>query len=225
VTPGTLLIGTPAYYSFCTEVPSDANIVTKQPKQSEGVHATHVRRLVVHGLVVISYSTGNILNWAVPSKSVVLTVTWPESSAVLNTLSVATSRAQTAPGFLKGSGYLVALVPTPVTGLVSVRRLDAPRPGPEPVNAYDGQFSDALAPGAYLITGQDGGAPCPPVKVIVTQGGRPMFPKFTAKASDRAGTPNCRPFAGSVSRCAPFQPVDFARQMQGCSSLSTVPNE
>jgi hypothetical protein len=42
--------------------------------------------------------------------------------------------------------------------------------GPEAVHAYDGQFSHALAPGAYLMTGQDGDAPCPPVKVIVTSG-------------------------------------------------------
>ncbi len=40
---GTLLIGTPAYSSLCTEIPSDANILTMQPEQSEAVHATHVR--------------------------------------------------------------------------------------------------------------------------------------------------------------------------------------
>ena len=167
---GSLLIGTPAYYSFCTEIPSDANIVTMQPEKSEALHATHVRRLMVHGLVVISYSTGGILNWAVPSKSVVLTATGPESSGVLNTLSVATSRAQVAPGFLKGTEYLVAQVRTPVTGLVSLRKLDAPRPGLEAVHAYDGHFSDMLAPGAYLLTGQDGDAACPPVKGSVTSG-------------------------------------------------------
>jgi len=167
---GTLLIGTPAYYSFCTEIPADANIVTMQPEKSDAVDASHVRHLVVHGLDVTSYSTGGIFNWAVPSKNVVLTATGPGSSAVLHTLTVATSQALAAPGVLKGSEYLVALVRTPVTGLVSVKRLDAHGPSLEAVHAYDGQFSDTLPPGRYLVTGQDGDAPCPPVRASVLSG-------------------------------------------------------
>jgi hypothetical protein len=166
---GTLLIGTPAYSSFCPEISADANIVTMQPEESGAVPASHVRRFVVHGLVVISYSTGGIVNWAVPSENVVLAATGPQSSAVLNTLSVATSRAQAAPGVLKGSEYLVAVMRTPVTGLVSVKRLDAHGPALE-VHAYDGQFSDTIAPGRYLVTGQDGDAPCPARRVSVRSG-------------------------------------------------------
>ena len=178
---GTLLIGTPAHYSFCTEIPSDANIVTMQPETTEAVHATHVRRLMVHGLVVISYSTGVIVNWAVPSKSVVLTAKGSESSGVLNTLSIATSRAHAAPGFVTGTEYVVALMRTPVTGPVSVKKLDSPRPDLQTVHAYDGQFSETLAPGTYLMTGQDGDAPCPPVRVIVASGRRTDVPEIDCR--------------------------------------------
>lgn len=167
---GTLLIGTPAYYSLCTEIPADANIVTMQPEKSEVVSASHVKHLVVHGLGVSSYSADGVLNWDIPSKNVVLTATGPRSSAVLHTLTVATSQAQAAPGVLKGSEYLVALMRTPVTGLVSVTRLDGHGPGLEPTHAYDGQFSVTLPPGTYLLTGQDGDAPCPPVRASVQSG-------------------------------------------------------
>ncbi len=167
---GTLLIGTPAYYSFCTEIPADANIVTMQPEKSEAVNAGHVRHLVVHGLDVTSYSSGGILNWAVPSKNVVLTATGPGSSAVLHTLALATSHAQAAPGVLNGSEYLEALTQVPVTGPVSVARLDAHGPSLPPAQAFEGHFSVTLPPGRYRLTGLDGNAPCPPVRASVLSG-------------------------------------------------------
>jgi hypothetical protein len=125
---------------------------------------------MVNGLGVTSNSPDGLLNWSTPSKNVVLTATGPRSSAVLHTLTVATSQAQAAPGVLKGSEYLVALMRTPVTGLVSVTRLDGHGPGLEATHAYDGQFSDTLPPGTYLLTGQDGDAPCPPVRVSIRSG-------------------------------------------------------
>ncbi len=55
---GTLLIGPPAYESFCAEVPADANIISMQPQEAGATFSGRVRHLVVHGLGVISYSTG-----------------------------------------------------------------------------------------------------------------------------------------------------------------------
>lgn len=171
---GTLLIGTPAYESFCANIPPDANIISMQPQESGAVFSGRVRHLVVHGLGVISYSTGaapsSQTQWVVPSNHVVLTATGAQSSAVLRTLTVATSRALPAPGMLRGSVYLIALIRTPVTGPVSVTRLGPQGSGSTTVQAYDAQFWDDFRPGNYLLTGHAGDAPCPPVGVTVRSG-------------------------------------------------------
>ncbi len=171
---GTLLIGTPTYESFCANIPADANIISMLPEQSGSTLSGRVRHLVVHGLGVISYSTGAAASsqtqWVVPSNHVVLTATGAQSSAVLRTLTVATSRALPAPGMLRGSVYLIALMRTPVTGPVSVTRLGHHGSGSRTVQAYDAEFWDTFPPGNYLLTGHAGDAPCPPVGVTVRSG-------------------------------------------------------
>ena len=171
---GTLLIGTPAYESFCVMIPANANIISMQPQELGAVFSGRVSHLIIHGLGVISYSTGAApfgrAAWVVPSRHVVLIATGAESSAVLRTLTVATSRALPAPGVLRGSVYLIALMRTPVTGPVSVTRLGSHGSGSTTVQAYDAQFWYSFPPGNYLVTGHAGDAPCPPVRVTVRSG-------------------------------------------------------
>lgn len=180
---GTLLIGTPAHLSNCAFIPADANIISMQPRQSGGtVFPGRSTRLVVHGLGVISYpataASSGITTWVVPSKHVVLTATGPGSSAVLRTLTVATSRAVPAPGVLKGSVYLIALTRTPITGPISISRLSSHGTGSTTVQAYDAQFWDTLRPGNYLLTGHAGDAPCPPVSVTIQSGKTTAAPEI-----------------------------------------------
>ncbi len=171
---GSLLIGTPAYESFCAAIPADANIISMQPQETGAVLSGRISHLIVHGLGVISYSTGaapfSREAWVVPSRHVVLTATGAESSAVLRTLTAATSGALPAPGMLRGSVYLIALMRTPVTGPVSVTRLGSHGSGSTTVQAYDAQFWDTFPPGNYLLTGHAGDAPCLPVRVTVRSG-------------------------------------------------------
>ncbi len=171
---GSLLIGTPAYESFCAAFPADANIISMQPQESGAVFSGRVSHFIVHGLGVISYSTGvapfSRAAWVVPSRHVVVTATGAQSSAVLRTLTVATSGALPAPGVLRGSVYLIALIRTPVTGPVSVTRLGSHGSGSTTVQAYDAQFWDTFPPGHYLLTGHAGDAPCQPVRVTVRSG-------------------------------------------------------
>lgn len=171
---GSLLIGTPAYERFCAAIPADANIISMQPQESGAVLSGRVSHLVVHGLGVISYSTGaapfSKAAWVIASRHVVLTATGPESPAVLRTLTVAASGAIPAPGMLRGSVYLIALMRTPVTGPVSVTRLGSHGSGSTTVQAYDAQFWDTFPPGNYLLRGHAGDAPCPPVRVTVRSG-------------------------------------------------------
>jgi hypothetical protein len=168
--PGTLLIGTPSVYDNCAEIPSGTNIVTMQPETSDLEQTSQVKNLVVHGLHVTSSLLGDVVNWDIRAKGVVLTATGSQSSAVLHTLSITTPRAQAAPGILKGTEYLEALRQIPVTGLVSVVRLDAHGPSLPAAQAYDGQFSDSLPPGTYRLAGHDGNAPCPSVTATVPSG-------------------------------------------------------
>jgi len=173
-TVGTLLIGTPTYASNCTLIPANANIVSMQLQQSGEIIPGPGKHLVIHGLGVTSYSTGarssGGATWVVPSKHVVLMATGPRSFAVLHTLANATSRADPAPGMLRGSEYLIALIPTPVSGPVSVTRRSSRGTGSTTVRAFDAQFWDAFPPGNYLLRGHAGNAPCPPVGVTVQSG-------------------------------------------------------
>jgi hypothetical protein len=183
---GSLLIGTPAYESFCAAIPADANIISMQPQESGAVLSGRVSHLVVHGLGVISYSTGaapfSRTAWVVPSRHVVLTATGAQSSAVLRTMTVATSRALPAPGMLRGSVYLIGLMRTPVTGPVSVTRLGSHGSGSTTVQAYDAQFWDTFPPGNYLLRGHAGDAPCPPVRVTVRSGETTDAPEIDCQA-------------------------------------------
>ena len=171
---GTLLIGAPAYYSNCALIPADANIISMQPQQSGAALSGRVRHLVVHGLRVTSYSTTpapfSQTTWVVPSKHVVLAAMGPRSSAVLRTLTVATSRALPAPGMLRGTVYLLALMRTPVTGPVSVARVSSHGSDSTTIQAYDAEFWDTFPPGNYRLTGHAGDAPCTPVRVTVRSG-------------------------------------------------------
>jgi hypothetical protein len=168
--PGTLLIGTPMATDFCAYIPAGTDIVTMQPEKSEAVLGSDEKNLVVHGLLVTSYSVGGVLNWDVRSKDVVLTATGPRALAVLNTLAPATPHARAAPGILEGTEYLEAMEQTPVTGQVSLSFRDAKAQAPSTVHAYDGHFSATLAPGRYRLTGHAGDAPCPPVAATVESG-------------------------------------------------------
>jgi hypothetical protein len=167
---GTLVIGTPSETPDQCAVPgADANIVTMQPGNLEGLPG-HEKRLVLHGLSVTSSSIHGVVTWDVPSKSVVIIARGPKTWAVLHTLVLATSQAQAALGVLKGSEYLEALMKAPVTGLVSVTRLDTHGPGLPAAHAFFGQFSDTLPPGIYRLTGHDGNAPCPSITATVQSG-------------------------------------------------------
>lgn len=168
---GTLLIGTPAILSNCTNVPSDANVVWMQPQATGARYSGQVRHFVVHGLAVTAYGSGV---WVVPSEHVVISAMGPRSAAVLQTLTTATSRAEAAPGMLRGSEYLIALMKTPVTGPVSVMRQGPPRSAAASVQAYDAQFWKTFPPGTYELGGHAGNAPCPPVQVTI-QSGRTVY--------------------------------------------------
>ena len=171
---GTLLIGIPASLSNCALIPVDANILSMQPRQAGMVLPGPSVHLVVHGLRIISYpaaaASSGATTWFVPSKQVVLTATGPGSSAVLRTLTIATSGAIPAPGMLRGSVYLIAQIRTPVTGPVSISRLRSRGVGSTTVQAYDAQFWHTFRPGKYLLTGHAGDAPCPPVRVTIQSG-------------------------------------------------------
>jgi hypothetical protein len=164
---GTLLIGTPQVLLHCAETPASEDVVWMQPLESSAASSGHTRRLVIHGLRVVA-STPSA--WVIPSEHVAITAVGTRSRAVLDTLRAATPRAEPAPGMLRGSENLIALTRTPVTGPISILRRDAHRPGSATVQAYDGQFWDALPPGHYRLTGHAGDAPCPPVMVTVTSG-------------------------------------------------------
>ncbi len=179
---GTLLIGTPPYLSYCTMMPANANIISMLPQQSGAVFPGRSKRLVVHGLGVISYSAGatssDETTWVVPSRRVVLTASGPRSPPILRTLTVANARAVPAPGMLRGNVYLVALMRTPVTGPISATGLSSHRAGSTTLHAYDGQFWSTLPPGGYLLTVHAGDAPCPPARVTVQSGETTIAPEI-----------------------------------------------
>lgn len=164
---GTLLIGTPSPLTNCVNF-GHVNLVWMQPESSPAPSSSHFKHLSIHGLDVKSDSTGLSL---VPSKHVVITAMGPEASEVVQTLTTATPRARAAPGMLRGSEYLIALMRTPVTGTVAVAKLGRHgAPKSVFVHAYDAQFWRTFPPGTYVLTGHAGNAPCPPVKVSIESG-------------------------------------------------------
>ena len=179
---GTLLIGTPSPMSFCAMFPVDADIVWMRPQESGRVFSGHVSHLVVGGVHVTSYATGDNPflggTWVVPSRDVVIWAMGAGSSAVLHTLTVATSRALPALGMLRGSEYLIALIRTPVTGLVTVTRLRPRASTPTTVHAYDAAFWDMFPPGQYVLAGHAGNALCSSVEVTVRSGETTVAPEI-----------------------------------------------
>jgi hypothetical protein len=167
---GTLLIGTPSVDAFCAEAPRGTNLVTMQPAPPASIGGTHQLELVIHGIRVKATSSGDAVTWVVPDRNVVIAGTGPQSLAILRTLSAATSQARAAPGLLEGSMYLEALQQVPVTGPVSLTRVNAHGPALATVHAHDGHFSATLPPGTYLLRGHDGNAPCPSLSVTVQSG-------------------------------------------------------
>jgi hypothetical protein len=168
--PGTLLIGTPLILDNCANYPYNSNIVSMQPEKSEvWTKNSSDHSFVIHGLHVKSHTTGGEVEWAITSKSTVVTAYGPHSLAVLKTLTRATSMAQPAPGMIKGSEYLETLTKTPVTGIISAIERDSH--GPEiPTHAYDGEYTELLPPATYRLTGHAGDAPCSPLTIKVQSG-------------------------------------------------------
>jgi len=178
---GTLLIGKPTVAAYCAFIPASADVITMEPGTSATV-GRHPKDLVVNGLRVTS-SSGYGVDWLIRSKNVLITATGTASTEVLRTLTVATSRAQAAPGVLMGTEYLEALEQVPVTGLVSVTRLGTHGPSIPSAHAYDGHFSDTLPPGRYLLAGQDGNVQCPSMLVTVHSGRTTVVPAIDCQGS------------------------------------------
>jgi hypothetical protein len=171
--------------SFCDFIPAQADVIIMEPGPYEPEPAGNVRpkNLAANGLRVTSYTEGSRVQWVIRSKNVVITATGKASAAVLRTLTTATSRALAAPGILKGTEYLEALTQAPVTGLVSVTRLDTHGPALPAAHAFDGQYSDTLPPGRYRLSGQDGNAPCPSILTTVSSGRTTVLPAIGCQGS------------------------------------------
>jgi hypothetical protein len=167
---GTLLIGTQPFITNCANYSARTNIVTMHPETSEAVIGPRERRFRIHGLPIVSYSVGGEVSWYVSSESIVVTAQGPGSLGVIHTLTPTTRRAEAAPGLLNGAEYLEALVQAPITGPVSVARLQARGATQSVVQAYDARFSGLFSPGVYRITGHSGNVECPPVIAIVRSG-------------------------------------------------------
>jgi hypothetical protein len=168
--PGTLLIGMPLLLMNCANYLANKNtVVDMQPAKSDGqFNIKGNKRFVLHGLHIESLAGGR-LSWYVPSDNTIVTASGPQAGAVLKTLTKATSKAQAAPGMIKGTENVQGPTTAPVTGLVAAIEFDAH--GPEmQIHAYDGEYSDLLPPGKYNLTGHDGDAPCPIVTVTVRSG-------------------------------------------------------
>jgi hypothetical protein len=179
--PGTLLIGTPLVLDYCTNYPSNTNIVMIQAEKSGALPAqTGVSHLFLHGLKVIRANEGGYVSWEIPSRGVVVTAFGSSATSVVRTLARATPRARPAPGLLNGTEVLVALETIRITGAISVARLGTHGPALPPLHAFDGSFSATLPPGRYRLTGQAGDAPCVPVDVTV-QSGRTSAPMLTCQ--------------------------------------------
>lgn len=169
--PGNLLIGTPLVYAMCLNYPESLNIVTMQPSKSEArLKNKSERSFVIDGLHVTSETSGPFITWAIPSKNVVITAMGNHSNAVLHTLAKATPKAQAAFGVIKGTESLQGATTVPVTGLISVIRLDAHGPAPAVARSFGGTYTEQLPPGRYRLTGHDGDAACPVETVIVSPG-------------------------------------------------------
>lgn len=81
-------------------------------------------------------------------------------------LGVGVAGAKTGSGHIKGKEILDTAVATAVTGPVTLKRIGS-KTWHKTVHADHGQFSVTVPAGRYLLTGKDGNAHCPGVKVTV----------------------------------------------------------
>jgi hypothetical protein len=178
--PGVLTIGVSAAPFFCPAyIPPGSSksvslsLTTGADPMNTGLHPPTVRTIRVHGLTVETQTVGHGTNqastiWYVPSRSATLTGLGRGVLQVMQTLSVATSRAVAAPGNVTGSLDLETLQQQPVSGPVTVT--DSRTGNVLAVDAVDGQYSFSGPPGAYAIQGHADSARCPLLTVTVRSG-------------------------------------------------------
>jgi hypothetical protein len=165
----TLFIGTSLFVDSCPAFGAATTQVDMYSGDMAGSNAVgSSRNLRVHGLSVVSSSTGQQIPWFVPSQHVVITGSGPKALSVIQSLAPATHRAIPATGKVTGAEYLEALQQGPVSGPVTVAM---PASGTTvTIQAFLGQFSFSGKPGRYVLTGHAGNAPCPPVSVTLVSG-------------------------------------------------------
>lgn len=187
-TPGTLFFGTAEFVVNCPAFGANTNTVSMSNSNSVGstaiIQGQQYRTIRVHGLTVLASVTGTdglvtAVHWYIPSKHVSITGMGPSSLAVMRTLAPATARASPATGFVSGTEQLSALVVAPASGPIGV--VKPPSKKIHIVTVLNGQFSFSSAPGLYVLTGNDGNAPCPPVVVTVISAERVTSPPIVCQ--------------------------------------------
>ena len=179
---GTLLIGTPLILTDCAEYSASTNLVAMQSSTTQ-TGAIGGRHLRVHGLAVVSRGASGAITWVLPSEHVTITAQGPQALEVLRTIGRRTEHAVRAPGMLTGREELVALRVVPVTGPVSLSRLDARGATHSVVQAFDGGYSRLLPPGLYRLNGRSGNVDCPPVRATVQSGRTTVAPTIDCQGS------------------------------------------
>ncbi len=167
--PGTLFIGTSSFVDSCPGYVSTTTRVDMFQGAAPGNPASPRAQVVrVHGLAVLSSSSGPEEQWYVPSRHVTVTGSGPQASEVMRTLAPATRRAVPAEGQVVGTEYLEALMQAPVTGAAT-----ATRQGSKAVyrlHVVDGMFTFGGPPGNYVVIGSDGNTRCSSVAVTILAG-------------------------------------------------------
>jgi len=144
-------------------------------------HRGTARRLNIHGILVnqIGQSTVSSTVWMIESKSdstdqIAISGAGRQALTILSTLSVATRRAQPAPGVVDGEAYSGGVTQTPLSGTIRYLRMyPTGTPRTEPllaVQASQGHYSATLVPGTYRFNAFAGSAPCGTVSVTVISG-------------------------------------------------------
>jgi len=163
----------PAYIPPASSTSVSLSLTIGADPMTTGLHPPTVRTIRVHGLTVetqtVSHGTNQASTiWYVPSRSATLTGLGRGVLQVMQTLSVATSRAAAAPGNVTGSLDLETLQQQPVSGPVTVT--DSRTRKVLAVDAVNGQYSFSGPPGAYAVQGHAGSATCPLLAVTVRSG-------------------------------------------------------
>jgi hypothetical protein len=162
--PGTLFIGTSAFFDYCPTYGSDTALVDIYEGHPLGA-SPQAKMIRVNGLAVQSEHAGAEEYWYVPSRQVILTGVTSRALVVMRTLALATPRAVPAVGQVNGNEYLEALAQAPVSGPITVKRIGSTNG--QTVQAVDGSFSFRDGPGNYLLTGHDGNTSCSSVIATV----------------------------------------------------------